>query len=1195
VAFDAGTIVAHLDIDSTKADAELSRFERQLGQAERQRLIKLGVSPQEAAQMRRQFDQLDRQLTQDAMRRSQSGQGSVLGTLMGLSSPAAARAQATQQASAQRSFLSRLVSGIGGGGGGGINVGGGGGGNMGWGTGLLRGIGPGVLGIGARVGTVGALAGLGLGALPALAGGIAPLGVGLAGVGVAGLLGRSIISPISPLLQRQQQAQAALASATTPQQAQQAQQQLQGINQALKQQPAALQSIFHSLSQLQNWWQHFTASLAPMLVGPLHTISTVFRGLGPGIRQAFAGAMADVGPFIRGLGDLAHNILPLLGQAFRAAAPFIRPLLDGISGLLGGLLRGLIPLMRAAAPAVKVLSQALALLGRDLGSMFRDFAPVMKASSVILKAILDVVSALFPVIGKLAAIFARDLAPVVVAFGAAIKALLPFLVIIGKVLAQLAAAILGDLASAFLALAHLLVLISPSLKILANALGQVFKILENTGVFASFGVALEMIVPALAKLINQLVGQLAPMLPILITLFAQLSSILIDLLAAGLNTIITVVADLLARFRFLVPLLAVLAVAWGVYAAAQALAAAPITLIIIATVALVGAITLLATHWHRVWGDIKNWAMDAWNFLTHGWGQFLIPGLTAIRLAVQFVRDHWRQAWDDIKSVGLAAWHFIDNNVIQPWERVLLHDLPNAFSTAVKIIGRGWSAVEGAVKAPVKWVVDNVINGLISAFDWVSGKVGGPHIAAVHPFGLQHGGLLPGYGGGDRIMALLEAGEAVVPKEHAASEAFRNWAKAMGIPGYAAGGPVGQGPIGVRVGPAATNFHGTTAGGGIISKAADIGKIMAALATGNTKALSNAVGGLFPHGVGGAVGDMARVLTAIPKVLLTDAVKSLIGLTSGLGGQGAAIARYAMSFAGKIPYVWGGTAVPGGADCSGFVETIYRHFGIGAPRTSEQQGAWVKRGPPTLGGLAFYNSPAGGAPPGHVALVGFGGNVISQGGGLGPQIVPLHSMPFMFAGVPPGGAGGAAGLTGTMRNIAIRLLALHGWGGMWAPFNALETREAGWNLKARNPSSGAYGLAQFINGPSQYYQYGGNPNTAAGQLTAMMNYIAQRYGNPAAAWTHEQGYGWYDRGGWLPSGRIGINTSGQPEAVLTRSQFAAMASGGDHSELIAEIRAQTDAIADLLGWVPGAVGGALGDVLNGVAQGAVRRAYYGAR
>ena len=42
------------------------------------------------------------------------------------------------------------------------------------------------------------------------------------------------------------------------------------------------------------------------------------------------------------------------------------------------------------------------------------------------------------------------------------------------------------------------------------------------------------------------------------------------------------------------------------------------------------------------------------------------------------------------------------------------------------------------------------------------------------------------------------------------------------------------------------------------------------------------------------------------------------------------------------------------------MQTVYGRFGINAPRTSEAQDAWVKRTGPTPGGLAFYNSPAGG-------------------------------------------------------------------------------------------------------------------------------------------------------------------------------------------------------------------------------------------
>lgn len=55
--------------------------------------------------------------------------------------------------------------------------------------------------------------------------------------------------------------------------------------------------------------------------------------------------------------------------------------------------------------------------------------------------------------------------------------------------------------------------------------------------------------------------------------------------------------------------------------------------------------------------------------------------------------------------------------------------------------------------------------------------------------------------------------------------------------------------------------------------------------------------------------------------------------------KGQAVIDYACQFIGN-PYVWGGTDLENGADCSGFVQSVYKHFGITLPRTSgEQRGA----------------------------------------------------------------------------------------------------------------------------------------------------------------------------------------------------------------------------------------------------------------
>ena len=58
--------------------------------------------------------------------------------------------------------------------------------------------------------------------------------------------------------------------------------------------------------------------------------------------------------------------------------------------------------------------------------------------------------------------------------------------------------------------------------------------------------------------------------------------------------------------------------------------------------------------------------------------------------------------------------------------------------------------------------------------------------------------------------------------------------------------------------------------------------------------------------------------------------------SSGGTAQGREVADYALQFVGN-PYVYGGTSLTNGADCSGFVQSVYKHFGISVPRTSGEQ------------------------------------------------------------------------------------------------------------------------------------------------------------------------------------------------------------------------------------------------------------------
>ena len=66
--------------------------------------------------------------------------------------------------------------------------------------------------------------------------------------------------------------------------------------------------------------------------------------------------------------------------------------------------------------------------------------------------------------------------------------------------------------------------------------------------------------------------------------------------------------------------------------------------------------------------------------------------------------------------------------------------------------------------------------------------------------------------------------------------------------------------------------------------------------------------------------------------------------------------QYAEQFLGN-PYVWGGTSLTHGADCSGFVQSIYAQFGYSIPRVAEDQAMCAERIPvedALPGDLIFY-------------------------------------------------------------------------------------------------------------------------------------------------------------------------------------------------------------------------------------------------
>lgn len=92
--------------------------------------------------------------------------------------------------------------------------------------------------------------------------------------------------------------------------------------------------------------------------------------------------------------------------------------------------------------------------------------------------------------------------------------------------------------------------------------------------------------------------------------------------------------------------------------------------------------------------------------------------------------------------------------------------------------------------------------------------------------------------------------------------------------------------------------------------------------------------------------------------------------SSSSSGSGSSVVNYATQFVGN-PYVWGGTSLTNGADCSGFVQSVYANFGVSLPRTSYEQqnaGTEVSYADAQPGDLICYG--------GHVAIYMGNGQIV---------------------------------------------------------------------------------------------------------------------------------------------------------------------------------------------------------------------------
>lgn len=126
--------------------------------------------------------------------------------------------------------------------------------------------------------------------------------------------------------------------------------------------------------------------------------------------------------------------------------------------------------------------------------------------------------------------------------------------------------------------------------------------------------------------------------------------------------------------------------------------------------------------------------------------------------------------------------------------------------------------------------------------------------------------------------------------------------------------------------------------------------------------------------------DDEEVFVSAEYVKVSSELGTAITMTELLYGQGVSdirvdVCQYAKEFLGN-PYVWGGTSLTKGADCSGYVMSIFKKYGVSLPHSSVAQancGTTIKVSEAKPGDLVFYGN---GRSINHVAIYIGNGQVI---------------------------------------------------------------------------------------------------------------------------------------------------------------------------------------------------------------------------
>ena len=412
-----------------------------------------------------------------------------------------------------------------------------------------------------------------------------------------------------------------------------------------------------------------------------------------------------------------------------------------------------------------------------------------------------------------------------------------------------------------------------------------------------------------------------------------------------------------------------------------------------------------------VWTGIQAGAQTLWNGISAAWNGIQTAIQTVVGWFQTYVQPTISAVWNGIESGADTLWNGLKTvwdgikttiDTVTNWFRdtigpiftTVTDNIKTAFDNMKTGIKTIWDSVKGIAAKPINFIINTVYrDGIKKTADSIAEKLGlSLRLPDVSPIpGYASGGVLPGYTPGRDVYHFfspdgggaiaLSGGEAIMRPE---------WVRAVGGPAAinrmnaaARGSSGGHIPGGDRGANFAAFFLGgiwekvkSTVGAGVeavgdwIATAADAASSIISDPLGAVENLIRIPVNALMNSLPGS-GFFKDMAAALPGKWIDGFGEWLKGNTASMSASDIVnAARMAIG----VPYVWGGSSIPPGLDCSGLVYWAAHQMGSQIPRLTAagyQSGASAGGSINTPGTLLLWGSPAH-----HIAIASGNGMMV---------------------------------------------------------------------------------------------------------------------------------------------------------------------------------------------------------------------------